>query len=98
MKNDNIDINVDISCGSKNFITYTMDFTKKYIETNTNTKTNKKSKKSLGNDEDIFKRPTPLKHQKEQNKGNNPEVKKKNSKQNTKANLNEKKVLRSSRR
>ena len=34
MKNDNIDIFVDISCGSKNFTTYTMDFTKKYIEIN----------------------------------------------------------------
>ncbi len=34
MKNDTININVDISCGSKNFITYTMDFTKKYIEIN----------------------------------------------------------------
>ena len=34
MKNDNINIDVDISCGSKNFITYTMDFTNKYIEIN----------------------------------------------------------------
>ncbi len=34
MKNDNIDINVDINCGSKNFIAYTMDLTKKYIEIN----------------------------------------------------------------
>ena len=34
MKNDNIDIDIDISCGSKNFITYTMDFTNKYIEIN----------------------------------------------------------------
>ena len=34
MKNDNIDIYVDISNGSKNFTAYTMDFTKKYIEIN----------------------------------------------------------------
>ena len=34
MKNDNIDITVDISCGAKNFTTYTMDLTKKYIEIN----------------------------------------------------------------
>ncbi len=34
MKNYNIDINVDISSGSKNFTAYTMDFTKKYIEIN----------------------------------------------------------------
>ena len=34
MKNYNIDINVDISNGSKNFTAYTMDFTKKYIEIN----------------------------------------------------------------
>jgi glutamate N-acetyltransferase / amino-acid N-acetyltransferase len=34
MKNDDIDIIVDISIGSKNFTAYTMDFTKKYIEIN----------------------------------------------------------------
>ena len=34
MRNDNIDIEVDISEGSKNFTAYTMDFTKKYIEIN----------------------------------------------------------------
>ncbi len=34
MKNDNIDINVDVSMGSKSFITYTMDLTKKYVEIN----------------------------------------------------------------
>jgi len=34
MKNDNIDIYVDISKGSKNFTCYTMDLTKKYIEIN----------------------------------------------------------------
>ena len=34
MKNDNIDITVDISNGAKNFTTYTMDLTKKYIEIN----------------------------------------------------------------
>ena len=34
MKNDAIEINVNISCGLKNFTAYTMDFTKKYIEIN----------------------------------------------------------------
>ncbi len=34
MKNDNIEIYVDISNGSKNFTAYSMDFTKKYIEIN----------------------------------------------------------------
>jgi len=34
MKNNSIDIYVDISNGSKNFTTYTMDLTKKYIEIN----------------------------------------------------------------
>ncbi len=34
MKHDTIEINVDISKGSKNFTVYTMDFTKKYIEIN----------------------------------------------------------------
>ena len=34
MKNDNIEIDVDISNGSKNFTAYTMDLTKKYIEIN----------------------------------------------------------------
>ena len=34
MKNDNINIYVDISKGSKNFSCYTMDLTKKYIEIN----------------------------------------------------------------
>ena len=34
MKNMNIDINVDIACGSKDFTVYTMDFTKKYVEIN----------------------------------------------------------------
>jgi len=34
MKSDNIDIHVDISNGSKNFTVYTMDFTKKYVEIN----------------------------------------------------------------
>ena len=34
MKNDHIDIEVDISIGSKNFKAYTMDLTKKYIEIN----------------------------------------------------------------
>ena len=34
MKNDNIEIFVDISNGTKKFIAYTMDLTKKYIEIN----------------------------------------------------------------
>ena len=34
MKSDNIEIHVVISNGSKNFTTYTMDLTKKYIEIN----------------------------------------------------------------
>ena len=34
MKNDNIEINVDIFNGSKNFTAYTMDLTKKYIDIN----------------------------------------------------------------
>ena len=34
MKNDSIDISIDISSGSKNFKVYTMDLTKKYIEIN----------------------------------------------------------------
>ncbi len=35
MKNNDIEININISSGSKNFTAYTMDFTKKYIEINT---------------------------------------------------------------
>ena len=34
VKNDNIEMHVDISNGSKNFTVYTMDLTKKYIEIN----------------------------------------------------------------
>ena len=34
MKNDNINIQVEINDGSKNFTAYSMDFTKKYIEIN----------------------------------------------------------------
>jgi len=34
MKNSNIDIYVDTSSGNKNFIAYTMDLTKKYVEIN----------------------------------------------------------------
>ena len=34
MKNDNIDININIFKGSKKFTTYTMNLTKKYIEIN----------------------------------------------------------------
>ncbi len=34
MKETNIDINIDVSSGTKNFIAYTMDLTKKYVEIN----------------------------------------------------------------
>ena len=34
MKNNSIEIIIDIFTGKKNFTTYTMDFTKKYIEIN----------------------------------------------------------------
>tara|TARA_Y100001970_G_C14183789_1_gene831352 strand:+ start:488 stop:1816 length:1329 start_codon:yes stop_codon:yes gene_type:complete len=34
MKNENIEINIEIFTGKKNFTAYTMDFTKKYIEIN----------------------------------------------------------------
>ena len=34
MKNENIDLNIEIFTGSKNFTVYTMDFTKKYIQIN----------------------------------------------------------------
>ena len=34
LKNEKIDINVDIGTGKKNFKAYTMDLTKKYIEIN----------------------------------------------------------------
>ena len=34
MKNDNIDIFIDLSSGSKNFLAYTMDLTNKYIDIN----------------------------------------------------------------
>ena len=34
MKSENIDIKVDVAKGSKKFIAYTMDLTKKYIEIN----------------------------------------------------------------
>ena len=34
MKNDNIDLIVDLSSGSKNFLAYTMDLTNKYIDIN----------------------------------------------------------------
>ena len=34
MKNDNIEILIDVAIGTKNFTTFTMDFTKKYIEIN----------------------------------------------------------------
>ena len=35
MKNENIDIDIEIFTGTKSFTAYTMDFTKKYIEINT---------------------------------------------------------------
>ena len=34
MKNENLDINVDIFTGSKNFTVYTMDFTNEYVNIN----------------------------------------------------------------
>ena len=34
MKNEKIDLNIDLKMGSKKFIAYTMDLTKKYIEIN----------------------------------------------------------------
>jgi glutamate N-acetyltransferase/amino-acid N-acetyltransferase len=34
MKNENIDISVEIFTGSKNFTVYTMDLTKEYIKIN----------------------------------------------------------------
>ena len=39
MKNDNIEIHVDISNGSKNFIAYSMDLTKEYIKINADYRT-----------------------------------------------------------
>jgi len=39
MKNDNIEISVDILSGTKKFTAYTMDFTKKYIEINADYRT-----------------------------------------------------------
>jgi len=35
MKNENIDLNIEIFTGKKSFTVYTMDFTKKYIDINT---------------------------------------------------------------
>ena len=35
MKNNNIELDIEIFTGTKNFTTYTMDFTKKYIDINT---------------------------------------------------------------
>ena len=35
MKNTNIEININVASGNKNFTAYTMDLTKKYIEINT---------------------------------------------------------------
>jgi glutamate N-acetyltransferase/amino-acid N-acetyltransferase len=39
MKNEKIDINIDLKIGSKNFTAYTMDLTKKYIEINADYRT-----------------------------------------------------------
>ena len=39
MRNDNIEINVDLYSGSKNFTAYTMDLTKKYVEINADYRT-----------------------------------------------------------
>ena len=34
MKNDNIDLDIEIFTGNKSFTIYTMDFTKKYVDIN----------------------------------------------------------------
>ena len=34
MKNEKIDLKIDLKMGSKNFTAYTMDLTKKYVEIN----------------------------------------------------------------
>ena len=34
MKNENIDLDIEIFTGKKSFTVYTMDFTKKYIDIN----------------------------------------------------------------
>ena len=34
MKNEKIDLKIDLKMGSKKFIAYTMDLTKKYVEIN----------------------------------------------------------------
>ena len=34
MKNEKVDLNIELNMGSKNFTVYTMDLTKKYIEIN----------------------------------------------------------------
>ena len=39
MKNDKIDIIVDLNLGNKNFTAYTMDLTKKYVEINSDYRT-----------------------------------------------------------
>ena len=39
MKNDKIEIIVDLNAGNKNFSSYTMDLTKKYIEINSDYRT-----------------------------------------------------------
>ena len=39
MKNENIDITIDLGSGSKKFTAYTMDLTKKYIEINSDYRT-----------------------------------------------------------
>ena len=39
MKSDMININIEINSGKKNFTCYTMDFTKKYIEINSDYRT-----------------------------------------------------------
>ena len=36
MKNSNIEINVNVASGNKNFTAYTMDLTEKYIKINAN--------------------------------------------------------------
>ena len=44
MKNENIDIIVDLGIGKKEFTSYTMDLTKKYIEINSDYRNIEKNK------------------------------------------------------
>ena len=39
MKNSNLEININVASGNKNFTVYTMDLTKKYVEINADYRT-----------------------------------------------------------